>query len=81
MFGLSSEDRRRLDRAAESAAQALTKLEAHEIRCTDRYGELHRAVVERRAFMTKLMWLLVTCVAGILMLIVKEAMVNGLAHP
>ncbi len=92
MFGLSSNDRTRLDIAAATAATAITKLEAHEQRCTDRYGEIANAMSEmgrrweadlatRRASHNRLMWMLVSALGGIFMLVFKEMLLRGLGHP
>ena len=89
MFGLSTADRMRLDLAAQNAQTALTKLQAHEDRCTERYTEIlgalresgkHREqdITAQRASRSRLMWMLGTSLLGIFMLIVKEILVRGM---
>lgn len=92
MFGgLSVSDRSRLDTAAQNASTALTKIEGHEIRCTERYEEIRRTMqeysadrkreaIESRAQRNRTFWMLVTVVVGVLSLIVKELVIRGL-HP
>ena len=91
MLGLSAADRIRLDNVAQAAATALTRLEAHEVRCTDRYGEIKEALAdqrrqrdadtnERRAAMKRLFWMVLTVVVMVLSTIIKDLVNRGLAQ-
>ena len=91
MFGLSAADRLRLDNAAQGAVTALTRLEAHEQRCTERYVEIRDALAaqkyqsdtaakERRAAMNKLFFAVISIAVMVLGTIVKDLINRGLAN-
>ena len=73
----------------ELATVALTKIEAHEERCSERWSEVKEMLrtmarqreadlATRRAANNRLLWLLISCAMGIGMLIIKETLLHGL---
>lgn len=88
LFGLSPDDRQRIDKAVESGVVALDRLQHHEVRCTERYNDLTKTieamaklraddVKQRRAAMNRIFWLVLASGLGIVSLIAKELIIHG----